>query len=274
MKRVVQAAAIGMTLFCAAAQAAPVMPSFSAVPTGWTTDRYDPNSFSNVGTYQGRSDVLGIGISSADSFTSRPSAYQSTFYNTQGKGHAISGAAGSVLSADLYVPGAWDNTENGNVRTDMWGVMSNTNVLGDEVSDYTIIGFTNYGNAGARLRVWDSDLAGGSWIDVLSLTAFDSWMALSIDFTGSSYVYRVNGNIVFTDTTISDTTHFSSVLMQAYNFGGDPSITDATARDYTANWSNTAAAAVPEPGNFALLAIGLFGFAAVRRRGGKSVRAS
>ena len=94
-------ATIGLTLVCAAAQAAPIMPDFSTVPAGWTTDRYAPNSFANVGTYQGRNDVLGIGISSADSLPNRPAGFQSSFYNTQGKAHAAAGGAGSVLSADL-----------------------------------------------------------------------------------------------------------------------------------------------------------------------------
>ena len=47
------------------ANAAVIMPDFGGVPAGWTTDRYEPASFTNVGTYQGRSDVLGIGITSA-----------------------------------------------------------------------------------------------------------------------------------------------------------------------------------------------------------------
>ena len=66
--------------------------------------RYAPNSFSDVGTYQGRSDVLGIGISSAQSSANR-GGQSSTFYNTQGYGEPVLFApgAGSVLSADLYI---------------------------------------------------------------------------------------------------------------------------------------------------------------------------
>ena len=105
-------------------QAAPLMPDFANVPTSWTTDRYDPTSFSNVGTYQGRADVLGIGITEAGNLANRPNSYQSGFYNTQGKQHAITGGAGSSISADLYIENGWDESANGYVRSDMWGVMS------------------------------------------------------------------------------------------------------------------------------------------------------
>lgn len=268
-KQIALAATISMALVGAAAQAAPIMPSFSTVPAGWTTDRYAPSSFANVGSYQGRSDVLGIGISSAGNLANRPAAYQSTFYNTQGEAHAAVGGAGSVLSADLYIPTAWGSAANGNVRTDMWGVMTDAS---NAVSDYTIIGFTNYGGA-ARLRAWDSDLLSGAgdWVDLASAPLFDSWMSLAIDFTGTSYVYSVNGAAVYTDNTIGTTKQFSSVLMQAYNFG-DPSIADRNLVDYTAHWSNTAAAAVPEPGILVLMAIGLAGFGASRRRSSKNAR--
>lgn len=266
IKHLVQVAGIGMTLFCAAAQAAPIMPSFSGAPTGWTTDRYAPNSFADVGTYMGRSDVLGIGISNADSLANRPAGYQSTFYNTQGKAHAAAGGAGSVLSADLYIPAAWGSAANGDVRTDMWGVMTDAT---NAVSDYTIIGFTNYGGV-ARLRAWDADSASG-WVNLATTPVLNSWISLSIDFTGTSYVYSVNGTAVFTDNTIGATTQFSSVLMQAYNFG-DPSINGANAVDYTAHWANTGSAVVPEPGSFVLMAIGLVGFGATRRRSRKNAR--
>jgi hypothetical protein len=261
IRRIVQATTVVASFACAAAQAAVITPDFSTAPTGWSTDRYAPTSFANVGSFAGRNDVLGIGITSAGNLANRPSAYQSTFYNTQGKAHTISGGAGSVLAADLYVPDVWKNASNGNVRTDMWGVMTNAS---NAVTDYTIIGFTNYGG-NARLRVWDADVtANDGWVDVMSLASFNDWMSLSIDFTGSTYEYRVNGNLVYTDGTINGTAQFSSVLMQAYNFA-DSSIPGANAADYTAHWSN-----VPEPTDMALMGIGMLGFAVARRKAKKS----
>jgi hypothetical protein len=234
------------------ATAGPIMPNLGAVPVGWSTDRYNPAVFANVGTFQGRSDVLGIGISTADSLTSRPGGYHSNFYNTQGKQHAVTGGAGSWLSADLWIPAELGAQGAVSFRSDIWGVMTD----GTDVSDYPIIGFTNYG--GARYRVWDDT----GWHDLLTTVSYDAWTSFGIEFTGSAYVYRINGNIVYTDSAIDGSTGFSAVIMQAYNFG-DPAIQGANVQDYTAYWSNP----VPDGGaTFALFGGALIGLGALRRK--------
>lgn len=246
-------------------QAALVMPNFANVPTGWTTDRYEPASFSNVGTYQGHTDVLGIGIARTDGFTARPAPYQSQFYNTQGRQHAISGGVDSVLSAELYIPAEWGDAVNGSVRTDMWGVMTN----GTSVSDYAIIGFTNYGGV-ARLRVWDDV----DWVNLATPVDYDAWMDFAIDFTGSSYEYKVNGAVVYTDSTTNGTTGYSATIMQGYNFCGDQSLSGAVCSDYTAHWSNTEEASqVPTPASLPLVALALLVLSTItwKRRAGASL---
>ena len=242
---------------------ADLMPSFADVPTGWSVDRYAPASFSDVGTYQGRSDVLGIGISLADDYANRPAPYQSTFYNTQGEGHAISGGAGTELDGDLFIPLSWsDPASNGSVRTDMWGVMTDST---NAITDYPIIGFTNYGGA-ARYRVWNEYLnsGNGAWVDLATPVAYNAWTSFGIGFDGTNIDYYINGSEVYSYAEETATAGFSEVIMQAYNFGGDPSITSANPVNYTAYWSNS----VPEPGSFTLLSVGLLGlmFAARKRR--------
>jgi hypothetical protein len=236
-----------------------VMPNFADVPNGWYVDRFAPNSFTNVGTFVGRNDVLGIEITSAQGFNNRPSGYQSTFYNTQGLGHDITnGGPGSALSADLYIPSSWGSASNGNVRTDMWGVMTN----GTDVTGYPIIGFTNYGGA-PRFRVWDE--VDGGWNNLATPVKYDTWTDFSIQLTGSAFLYYINGSLVATDTGINGSTAFKEVIMQAYNFFGDPSIPDANPINYTAHWSNTQAP-VPVPASMLLLGSGLFGLALLRGR--------
>ena len=255
------------------ANAANLMPDLGAVPTGWSTDRYAPNTFTDVGTYQSEPNVLGIGISSSQGYSNRPAAYQSGFYSTQGDGHAITGGAGDSLAAMLYVPTSWQDPTQGARRTDMWGVM--TDALSN-VTDYPIIGFTNYGTGTADLnsngvtdryigfRVW-SDAANngtGGWIDLSSTSVnYGGWNSLAIDFNGTSYQFLVNGVDATSYAAASGTTAFSRVLMQAFNFYGDPNSPGAMANNYTAYWAN-----VPEPNSLIVLSVGLLGLGFVVRR--------
>jgi hypothetical protein len=229
------------------------MPDFATAPTGWTVDRYTPASFGNVGTFQGRDNVLGIGISSAQGLSSRPAGFQSQFYDTQGKSYALSGGAGSILSADLWIDSAWLAVDAGNVRTDMWGVMTD----GVGVTDYPIIGFTNYGEEGARFRVWDENLdnPSGGWVDLATSVTGDAWVKFAIEFTGNSYKYFINGVNVFSDTVVNDSTGFSAVIMQAYNFYDSVNFPDGNPVNYVAHWSNSQP--VPEPSTFALIGLGM-----------------
>jgi hypothetical protein len=221
-----------------------ITPSFSTVPTGWATDRYAPNSFSDVGTFQGRNNVLGIGISSAQSLANRPAAYQYPFYNTQGDGYQFSSlqGAGSVLSADLYISSSMSDPDNGAIRTDMWGVMNGG-------ADYPILGFANSlnapeytGSVGGHFQIFDENL--NNWVILSAPVDYNAWNTLAIDFTGTSYVYSVNGSIVYTDGALSGSTGFSAMIMEAVNFGDPSTYPGVNAADYTADWANTP---VPEP---------------------------
>lgn len=247
-----------------AAFATQLMPDYAGVPTGWVTDRYEPNSFSNVGSFQGRNDVLGIGITSAEGLNNRPAAYQSTFYNTQGRQYDISGGVNDWVSADLYIPSNWNSLSTAflapTVRSDMWGVMSD----GSAVSSYPIIGFTNYAGA-PRYRIWDADA--GGWVDLATPVVYDDWTSFEILFDGSAFVFSIDGTIVYTDSTINGSVQFDALIMQAYNFFGDASLGQVNAQDYVAHWSN-AQVQVPEPGAFGVFAAGLLfaGWQVGRRR--------
>ena len=259
------------------AQAVDITPSLALGATGWSTDRYDPSSFANVGNFAGRNNVLGIGISTADGRAVRPSYFgESSFYNVQGKIQAITGGAGSTLAADLYIENSWSNSENGNVRTDLWGgttdgTRSSTNMYDHRVG-YPRIGFTNYGTGGARLRVSDDSVDGG-WVNLNTTVNYGSWVGLSMTYTGSSIVYAVNGATVYTDNSIDDESTapvgFSDVYLQAYNFNDTAANTlvpGAFGGNYTVHWINAMAQPVPEPETYALMLAGLIGVGVVARR--------
>lgn len=243
-----------LATFALPAQAVQIMPDFDGAPTGWVTDRYDPHSFADIGTYQGRNNVLAIEITSAEGSANR-GGQSGTFYNTQGKTRPVAGGIGDSLGASLYIPTSWSDEDNGSIRTDAWGVMTN----GSTVTDYPIIGFTNYGGP-ARFRVWDDAV----WVDLVTPVLYDEWNDLSFIFTGSAYEYSINGAIVYTDTTTNGTTGFKDVIMQAYNFD-DLSITDATLVNYTVHWSNLSDE-VPGPRMGEMLLLGTIGLFAMTRR--------
>jgi hypothetical protein len=259
-----------VALVVSSAHAAPLMPDFSTVPSGWFTDRYNPDSFSNVGTVAGRSNVLGIGIGSNGAVANRPLGQQSQFYDTQGMGYSISGAAGDSLSAGLYIPSSWGSAANGAVRTDMWGVMNNGTL--NNITDYPIIGFTNYKggtDAFVGFQVWDDNLASGNgaWVELATPVKYGAWNDLSIDFTGTDFLYFVNGTQVYDETNLNGSANYQEVIMQGYNFNDPVNFPNANAAAYTADWSNTPAS-VPEPSSLLLLAggLGFVGFMSMRGR--------
>jgi hypothetical protein len=262
MKNVFVLAGLGL-LAVASAKADDLMPSFANVPTNWAVDRYLPNSFSDVGTYQGLNDVLGIGITSAQDSANR-GAQGATFYNTQGEGYAVSGGAGSSISALLFVDANWVSPANGYVRTDMWGVI-------DRGNDYPIIGFSNEPTTvGATpyvgFRVWDENIGSSTNNDWVNLTTtpvnYNAWNLFTIVFTGTQIQYDVNGTMVYSYAE-PGATGFTSLIMEAYNFGdpalansdsdassvGAPGYDASLAENYTAHWANT-----PEPASVLSLA--------------------
>lgn len=257
MKRILWAAILAV-LTSTSGWALPLMPDFSNIPTGWVVDRYDPDQFANIGNFAGRDNVLAIGISPNDGLNLRPAGFQSTFYNTQGRNHAITGGVGDSLTASLYIETSWRNPQLGNVRSDMWGVVNT-----EPSADYPIIGFTNYGGT-PRLRIWDDETANG-WVDLAAPVNFGGWMEFEIRFAGA-YQYYVDGVLVYTDATIpGGTPVFTATIMQAYNFCGDPSLVGAVCNGYVAHWDNQRTE-VPEPATFTVIGMGLIGLAAARRR--------
>lgn len=211
------------------------MPNFSTFPTGWTTDRYEPASMTNVGNYQGRSNVVAITIDASTNSSARPGGQQGTFYNTQGRKYTFSptAPAGRTFSAELYIPAAWANETSGAARTDLWGTLVNPS---DVITAYVTFGFTNYGGP-ARFRVWDS--TAGAWVNLPTTVQYDAWNRFTYRLEPSGTInYFINGVLVHSDTDSGGATATKEVMLQAYNFA-DPLIAPpaASTAAYTAHWS-------------------------------------
>jgi len=255
-----------------------VSPNLGAGVGSFTTDRYDPASFTvNPGVVQGRNDVLQITINTTTNAANRPAGFGSSFYNTQGKQTTVNTAGSWLFRSDLFVLDDWRvPAKSGFVRTDMWATATSGASFAT-VSAYPIIGFSNFGPGGARFRGWNIVGAGG-WIDFASTVNFGAWntLEMSFDAPSNTFTYLVNGIVA---TQVSDvgpppTTGVANVMYQAFNFndaniqGGPPNLDNP---DYTVNWSNTAV--VPEPSTYALMATGLSFLAAAARRRRRAVAA-
>jgi hypothetical protein len=257
--------AMFVTMLAQPASGANITPDL--VGPGWVVDRYAPDTFGNVGPYQGRNDVLGVGISENGGHGNR-GGQNSTFYATQGMKQSVSGGVGSLVSADLFIPLEWESEANGSRRTDIWASMTD----GSSIVAYSILGFTNYNGTAAPgtgyVRAYDGNTPNG-WVDSTAAVNYGAWNSFAIEFTGSTFDYFFNGSLIYSDSTIGGATGFTEFMVQAYNFNGpDPAFVGAVAGsnlgNYTAHWSNTQS--VPEPTSMVMLGLGLLGAGVARRR--------
>lgn len=241
--------------------------TFDTIDPGWVTDRYAPAGFSSA-SFDG-DNRLKIDISAADSYQNRAGAFQSNFYNTQGKQRASSLGLGWTVSGDVYISN--DMLSGNNLRrTDLWARDNNPvennaqypifGVIRNDVNDP----FNPAATLSTRYRVWDADTANG-WVD-LGDAVTSGWHNLAITATGTSFEYRLDGNVVYNDLTGSEAGFegLQTVFVEAYSFGD---ATHATTDNYSVYWDNINANPVPEPATMAILGLGAI--AAIRRRRAK-----
>lgn len=251
-KKVLAVLAASFIVFALPARAALVLPDLH--DPGWATDRYEPASWQNIVSFQGRSNVLKIGIDDTTNAIARPVNQQSSFYNTQGRQITVAGGVGDSLSADLWLDPNWASSTAGYVRTDLWGRAGGT----EADTRYPIFGFTNYGGS-PRLRVYDSDVI-GAWVDLgTDLTPlFGTWVNLEITATSGGYEYSLNDIVVYTDNTVGPAGGgFTRAFLQAYNFN-DPSLGISNNPAYNVHWANAGDNQVPTPATLPLALLGLW----------------
>lgn len=227
----------------------PVVTAASQAPGVWYTDRYAPAGFTSPVSFGG-DDRLEQIISDADGASSRPGAFSSSFYNTQGRKYDLE-AATVKMSIDLYVPAAWQST--GKRMAGFWG----TAVDGvNAVSAFPIVEFTSEGTP--RFRGFEGD---GSWIDLGLPTgfAYDAWQTLTIEKLGSGeFKYSVGDLSANTALMGPDSVEIDNVILQGHN--------TQNGVNYNILWDNLATSVVPEPASAALAGAAALGLFVVRRR--------
>lgn len=255
------------------AQALPAYPTTAGPVTTseWAVDRYAPANFSNAGSLFGRDDVLLLGINEADGPGNRPPAQSSSFFDIQGRKLRIEdwGTPPMSFVGSLRVPSAWASSTGlaDSRRTEMWGVLTPDGLTAQSNAIYAIIGFSNEGQAPAALeslvaangmpadyqpqgggsgglQIFDKDE--GGFVPV-GPPNFDQWSDFCITFTGTALEYRIDGELVYTDSTINAIVDdnpvpvdgFLEVIMQARNYGERPTPPGGIAGvTYDAHWAN------------------------------------
>ena len=196
--------------------------------------------------------VLDLGLSSADSLANRPPAFQSTFYNTQGRGFQVAQPAYSVLYGSVYLPSAWATSSDPTTyrRSDMWGVLSpatgGDTCPASACNLFPILDFSNAdpgypgttGPGAGRYRVFDTNIG---FVDLSTPVTYDQWSDLCIAWTGNQITHYVNGaqvyvqsNLAQGDNSFGPPNKYTRVIIQGYNFGST----------YDVNWSGIGAGTV------------------------------
>jgi hypothetical protein len=222
----------------------PINPTATVGPTNWSTGRFAPRVWTTLPQSRGRIEVLNIGMDAQDGPTTRPPPFVGNFYNIQGREITFPSvqAAGVTVAGSLFIPNAW-NTVNvtstaPNRRSELLLQLTplandgDCPVGGSECFYYAAIGFSNAqiadqlaGGGPPRIRILKKGVDDG-WINLTSPFLSDAWNDMCINFTGTTLEYFLNGNLVFTDTslvaadpTAGPPTRLRSTTMESYNFG-------------------------------------------------------
>ncbi len=248
----------GISMLCAPWAVATRFPAHpinagTLAPSAWSVGRFPPRVWSTSPNSIGRFDVLTIGVDALDGPTSRPPAFTGNFYNLQGREISFPSVqgAGITIAGSLYIPASW-NTSNIadpalNRRSELlftYTPLANDGFCppaSDECFYYGAIGFSSAqitdqlaGGGPPRIRILKKGIADG-WINLSTPFLSNAWNDMCVTFTGTTLEYFLNGNLVFTDTSLvqidpsqGPATRARSLSVENYNFGST----------FDANWSD------------------------------------
>ncbi len=219
--------------------------SDTPAPGVWYTDRYKPAGFSSE-SFDG-DQRLRLQLSEDDGAVDRPSAFNSSFYNTQGRKFDTPGA--TMLSIDMYIDQSFAS-DPGRIGG-LWGTAVDA---GNVISAYPIVEFI-----GGGFSVWDG--AAFQAIGTPTGFSYDSWINIGVNLDTSTDMFTVFAGDASLTFGASGSKSFSNAILQGINTN------DGINRDiYFDNFVASAPSPVPVPASLPILLSGLAIFGVVRRR--------
>jgi PEP-CTERM motif len=127
----------------------------------------------------------------------------------------------------------------------------------NNVKDYPTIGFTNANDGSGQFRIWND--VTGVYTYLTTPVNYDAFNTLSIDFTGTSFIYSINGTQVGTLASDPTATQFKSAILNTSNLYAPGSSGTQSYDTYYDNFKfdSPSIAAVPEPSTLTLSGIGV-----------------
>ena len=128
----------------------------------------------------------------------------------------------------MYVDQDWQNKS---VRSGLWGVAADDS---QEITAYPILEFsTKRSDNSTGWRYWTNN----GWVNISTAYTFGQWASLYINITNDGIHLKINGVEVGV-VPLDGTTHFSAVILNAYNYGSGT-------QSYSTYWH----AGIPNPTN-------------------------
>ena len=202
-------------------------------PNTWYPDRYPPKTFESA-SYLGQN-RLHVFISTDDALVNRPSGYQYSFYNYQGRNFTINNGTGTSISADLYIGSDWATKHR---SASIWS----TGVTAGDPSTYSypVLSFANSTGSNPTFKAWN-DNAEQAWHNLSVPINYGSWYNLRIELSGGQFKYYINGSFVYAYTPTVAVVSLGDIKIEAYNFG-DVSLGSMYALEsYDVYWDNVGA---------------------------------
>ncbi len=190
----------------------------------WEVDRRAPAVFERLDTFEGRSNVLLLGI--------EPPQSPNSFERFEGYKQRTQVPAGnSFLRGDIWIQDGWQSGDDTDyVRTGMWGDAMPEDLVaqGQYVNDaavFPIVQFTNRDGVG-RLEVWDT--TDGGFVDLpetADMINYDGWNTIDMRLLPDQGIvqYLFNGQVIYTwrpeslDPSLGDPNQFFQMYLQGVN---------------------------------------------------------